>query len=163
MDQPLQPRPALGFSFDISEMGLISTMELSLGRAVMGLALLCSIQQLRYSQEMSHLEFFQAIVQGVELMVLTRSLGQAWFLVLRGSPVVCKKVAACFVGQLLEWRAECCWGRFWDSQCTLAEWLRELVGRASQHGGNNGLGASVSFPFPRATPQKWSLWAGESL
>lgn len=41
-------------------------MELSLGCAVMSLAFLCSIQQLRYSQEMPHLESFQAIVQGVE-------------------------------------------------------------------------------------------------
>lgn len=58
----------------------------------MDLAFLCS-QQLRCSQEMSCLESFQAIVEGVELMVLTRSLGQACLLVPRGRPVVYEKVA----------------------------------------------------------------------
>lgn len=82
-------------------------MELSLGHAVMGLAFLCSLQQLRCSQEMSCLESFQAIVQGLELMVGPRTL--------RGCPVVCKKVAAWFVGQLLGWRADYCWRR-WSGQ-----------------------------------------------
>lgn len=56
--------------------------------------------------KMSCLESFQAIVEGVELMVLTRSLGQACLLVPRGRPVVYEKAAAWFVGRLLGWRAE---------------------------------------------------------
>lgn len=72
-------------------------------------------------------------------MILARSLGQAWLLVPRGSPVVGKKAAA-------GWRAECCWRGCLDSQHTLAECL-------SMHVGNSGVRACLpSLVLPHIRP-----------